>query len=136
MKTMMKLGLIAASALSLTAGAAAAQGWSNDYRRDEYRGDHWNTGSYERRLAMLDGRIEAGIRSGRLTRQEVWRLRAEFRQVAQRTDLYRSDGLSNWERADLDRRFARLSTQLRFEARDGERYGYGYGRDDYGDYRR
>ena len=31
---------------------------------------------------------------------------------------YRRDGLSQWERADLDRRFDRLSAQIRYERRD------------------
>ena len=44
---------------------------------------------------------------------------------------YRRGGLNNWERADLDRRFDRLSWQVRSERRDGDRryssgYGYGY----------
>ncbi|HQN52508.1 MAG TPA: hypothetical protein PK913_15780, partial [Phenylobacterium sp.] len=30
-------------------------------------------------------------------------------------------------RADLDRRFDRLSAQIRVQAHDGDRYGYGYG---------
>jgi hypothetical protein len=49
--------------------------------------------------------------------------------------MYRANGLTNWERADLDRRFDRLSQRIRMEARDDDRYGYGYGYDRY-DYRR
>jgi hypothetical protein len=131
MKTFTKLTLAAVSALTLSAGAASAQGWGP---RDDVR---WNDrGSVAGREAALDGRIEAGIRSGRLTRQEAWRLRADFREIARRADAYRANGLSNWERADLDRRFDALSTRIRYEARDNERYGYGYGRDHDRDYRR
>jgi hypothetical protein len=131
MKTFTKLTLIAASALSLSAGAAAAQGWAG---HDNARWD--DRGSISGRQAALDGRIDAGLRSGRLTRQEAWRLRADFREISRRADAYRANGVSNWERADLDRRFDALSQRIRIESRDNERYGYGYGHDYRGDYRR
>jgi CubicO group peptidase (beta-lactamase class C family) len=124
MKTFTKLTLIAASALSLAAGAASAQGWGG---RDDFRWD--DRGSIAGRQAALEGRIDAGMRSGRLTRQEAWRLRADFRDIARRADAYRANGVTGWERADLDRRFDQLSQRIRVEARDDERYGYGYGRD-------
>lgn len=129
MKTFSKLTMMAASALALSAGAASAQGWSRWDDRGPVAG----------REAALDHRIEAGVRSGRLTRQEAWRLRAEFREIVRRADIYLANGLTRWERADLDRRFDRLSTRIRIEARDDERYGYGYGyghHRDYRDYRR
>lgn len=120
MKTLSKIALAAASALTLSAGAASAQGWG-------HWGDWNDHRSIAEREAALDGRIDAGLRSGRLTRQEAWRLRAEFRDIARRADMYRADGVTRWERADLDRRFDRLSQRIRMEARDGDRYGYGYG---------
>ena len=131
MKTFTKLTLAAASALALSAGAASAQGWGS---HDNYRWD--DRGSIAGRQAALDGRIDAGMRSGRLTRQEAWRLRSDFREIARRADVYRANGLSGWERADLDRRFDRLSARIRVEARDDQRYGYGYGRDYSRDYYR
>jgi hypothetical protein len=130
MKTFTKLALAAASALALSAGAASAQGWGP---HDDFR---WNDrGSIAGREAALDRRIDAGVRSGRLTRHEAWRLRADFREIARRADVYRANGVSRWERADLDRRFDALSARIRYEARDDDRYGYGYGRD-HDDYRR
>ena len=131
MKTFTKLTLAAVSALTLSAGAASAQGWGP---HDNFR---WNDrGSIAGRQAALDGRIDAGLRSGRLTRQEAWRLRSDFREISRRADTYRANGISNWERADLDRRFDTLSARIRVEARDNDRYGYGYGRDHDRDYRR
>jgi hypothetical protein len=129
MKTLTKITLLAASAMALSAGAASAQGYYG------HRGDWNDRGSVAGREAALDGRIQAGLRSGRLTRDEAWRLRAEFRDITRRADMYRTNGLTNWERADLDRRFDRLSQRIRMEARDNDRYGYGYGYDRY-DYRR
>ncbi len=120
MKTLSKIALVAASALTLSAGAASAQGWG-----------HWGDWNDHRsivdRQAALDGRIDAGVRSGRLTRQEAFRLRAEFRDIARRADAYRVNGVTRAERADLDRRFDRLSQRIRVQAHDGDRYGYGYG---------
>lgn len=129
MKTLTKIALLAASTMALSAGAASAQDYYG--HRGAWRDGHSVAG----REAALDGRIDAGLRSGRLTRDEAWRLRAEFRDIRRRADMYRANGLSGWERADLDRRFDRLSQRIRVEARDGDRYGYGYGYDRY-DYRR
>ncbi|MCI3134415.1 hypothetical protein [Phenylobacterium aquaticum] len=109
---MKTLTLIAATAaLALSAGAASAQGWA---RPDE-------------RQAMLDARIEDGVRSGRLTWREARELRAEQRQIQRLAWRYRQDGMSGWERADLDRRFDHLSMRIRAESHDYDRYGDGYG---------
>jgi hypothetical protein len=118
MKKIVTLSLIGASALSLVAGAASAQTWNHN------GGGRWQ--SINERQAMLDRRIDQGIRSGQLNRREAVRLRTEFRQIARMETRYRQNGLSNWERADLDRRFDRLSMQIRGERRDNQ-MGYGYG---------
>ena len=82
------------------------------------------------RQAMLDRRIERGIDDGSLTRREAIRLRSEFREIARLEYRYRrADGLQGWERADLDRRFDRLSRQIRFERRDGQEFGRDFDRD-------
>jgi len=120
MKTLTKFMLIGASALTLTAGAASAQ--------PMMRGDgRWM--SIDQRQAVLDQRIDRGVRRGDLNRREAIRLRAEFRDIARLEHRYRFNGLSSWERADLDRRFDRLSAQIRMERRDRQMgYGYGYDR--------
>lgn len=93
---------VAASALAVAA-PAAAQSWQ----------------SINERQARLDARIDAGVRSGDLTRGEAMRLRAEFRELARLEARYRASyGLSYAERRDLDRRFDRLSAQIRFERND------------------
>jgi hypothetical protein len=78
------------------------------------------------RVERLDHRIEVGLRNGTLSRNEAWRLRGDLRDVARLEARYSRDGLSRWERNDLDRRFDRLSAQIRIERRDRD-YGYGYG---------
>ena len=99
------LALMATTALALSAGAASAQGWrSSDARQNE-----------------LGARLEAGIRSGDLNAEEASRLRYEYNQLLQIEARYRSDGLSNWERNDLDRRSGVLASQIRYEVSDNER---------------
>ncbi|MEQ1810487.1 MAG: hypothetical protein ABL889_11205 [Terricaulis sp.] len=93
---------ITASALAIAA-PASAQAWQ----------------SINQRQANLDARIDAGVRSGDLTRQEAVRLRGEFNDLARLETRYRSSyGLSDSERRDLDNRFDRLSSQIRFERND------------------
>src|SRR5689334_13366194 len=101
------IALMAGAALTLTAGAAAAQGWM----------------SINERQAQLDQRIDAGVRSGDLSRNEAMRLRAEFNGLASLESRYRVNGLSPSERADLDRRFDQLAMQVRAERHDGDRRG-------------
>lgn len=113
--------LTLAAAAALSAGVAAAQPY--DRGPDRYdRPAEWM--SINDRQARLDERIDRGVRSGQLTRREAYRLRSEFNSLARLEARYRYNGLSGWERADLDRRFDALSAQIRFERRDGERYGY------------
>lgn len=113
MKTLI-LPIIAATALTATAASAQPYG----YGRGAWM-------PIEARFERLDNRIEQGVRSGQLTRNEAYRLRAEFREIARLENRYSRNGLSGWERADLDRRFDRLSAEIRFERRDGDRrYGW------------
>lgn len=96
---------VAASALAVAAPASA----------QTYRG--WQP--INARQAQLDQRIDAGVRNGSLTRQEAIMLRAEFDNLARIEANYRrSNGLSAWERADLDRRFDALSARIRYERHD------------------
>ena len=70
------------------------------------------------RQARLDARIAAGIRDRTLSRQEAARLRADFQSLNRLEVAYRRDGLSQAERADLDRRFDALSARIRVDRRD------------------
>lgn len=136
-KTLTILAATAASVLALSAGAASAQGWNSNNQRPavDARYDHggeWRDSrggwmNINQRQAKLDRRIDQGIRNGSITRSEAGRLRGEFRNIARLESRYRNNGLSNWERADLDRRFDALSARIRWERNDGDRYGAGYG---------
>lgn len=123
MKTLTTLTLIGASALALTAGAAAAQPRYDGPHGDRHDGRYEARGpwiSINQRQAQLEQRIQRGVRSGDLTRREARRLQWEFNQLAQLESRYRRNGLSAWERNDLDRRFDVLSAKIRIERHDGE----------------
>ena len=80
-------------------------------------GNWWNI---NQRQAVLDRRIDQGVRNGQLTRAEAVRLRAEFRGIVALEARYRQSrpGLTTAERADLDRRFDVLARKIRWERRD------------------
>jgi hypothetical protein len=124
MKTMM---LTLAAATALTAGAATAQpyGWGRADSR-------WMP--IDARQEQIAFRIDQGVRSGQLTSSEAYRLRTEFNRIARLEARYRINGLSNWERADLDRRLDMLTSDVRMARRDDDRrYGY-LDRDDFPPY--
>ncbi len=120
--------MIAVSALAATTVPALAQSYgANGYgpqRAPAYGQSNWQ--NINARQAMLDRRIDQGVRNGSITRAEAFRLRAQFNQIARLEVSYRRNGLNAWERQDLDRRFDRLSASIRIERRDRD-YGYGYG---------
>lgn len=94
-------------------------------RQDRNAGNGWQT--INQRQANLDRRIDQGLRTGKISRAEAYRLRADFQTIASLESRYRANGLSTWERTDLDRRFDTLSARIRVEANDSNRYGAGYG---------
>jgi hypothetical protein len=106
--------LTIAAATALTAGAAAAQPYG--YGREDSR---WVP--IDQRQERLAFRIDQGVRSGQLTSREAYRLRMEFNQIARLEARYRINGLSNWERADLDRRMDVLTIEIRVARRDDDR---------------
>jgi hypothetical protein len=111
---------IASAVVAAVPAVASAQAYGHGYDRgyQDVGGD---------RVARLDQRIDVGIRSGGLTRNEAWRLKGDLRETARLEARYRRGGLNGWERADLDRRYDRISAQIRYERRDRD-YGYDNGR--------
>lgn len=114
MKKLATLAVIGASTATLLATAASAQPY----------GGRWMP--INERQAQLQQRIDRGVAHGDLTRREAYRLQSQMRDLARLEARYRMNGLSSWERADLDHRFDRLSAQIRFERHDRQQYGYGY----------
>jgi hypothetical protein len=116
MKILTKTALIGVSALTLLAGAGAAS--AQPY------GDHRGGGApIEQRLDQLNMRIDRGIQNGQLNRREAGRLRSDAHDLQRLSYRYRRDGLSGWERADLDRRFDQLSARINVERHDDQYRG-------------
>lgn len=70
--------------------------------------------SINQRQANLERRIDQGIRSGEVTRQEAVQLRGRLHDLERLEAKYRRSGagLDMRERRDLDARFDRLSRQV------------------------
>ena len=131
-RTMKKI-LLSIAAVSAIAAAVPAVASAQDYGYDRGPDRGYDRGpdrGYDRdyggdRVARLDDRIDRGIRSGGLTRNEAWRLKGDLRETDRLEARYRRDGLNRWEREDLDRRFDRISAQIRYERHDRD-YGRRY----------
>jgi hypothetical protein len=117
----MKRTLSALLAISTLAVAlpAAAQPWRGD--------DGWRRGG---QAHQLERRIDFLRERGELRRGEAHRLQQRVDQLQRLEWRYARDGLSRWERRDLDQRYAEIEWRLRREARDDDHYGWrdGYGR--------
>lgn len=69
--------------------------------------------SIQQRVDMAQRRIEHGIRSGALTREEAHRLRGEFNRVRDEEARARADGhLDRRERERLSRELSRLERHI------------------------
>jgi len=126
------ISLLAATTVAAGVPAVSmAQNYGYDRSYDRYDnyvgGGQWQ--NINARQQRLDRRIDRALRDGRISMREARSLRAEFIAIARLEQRYRATGpgLTMRERADLDRRFDMLSSRIRVEATDGNRYGYGYG---------
>ncbi len=117
MKKMLVPALVLAS-VSAAALPAAAQNYNNRGHNQGYNQNYGGWQSINVRQTNLDRRIDIGVRNGQLSRREATRLRGEFNALLRLEANYRRGGLTAWERSDLDRRFDRLSAQIRDERRD------------------
>lgn len=110
-------------ALALAAATVAMPAAAQSYNRPHHNGPAYtqNYGGWQSlnvRRANLDRRIDMGVRNGSLSRREATSLRAQFNGLLRLEANYRRGGLTAWERQDLDRRYDRLSAQIRSERHD------------------
>ena len=121
---MMKKLLIPALALAAASVAVPAMAQSYGPRHHDDRGGRYEQdrgGSCQnisQRKYNLDRRIDRGERNGSLSRREASRLRRELNDLVYLERSYLRGGLSFRERSELDRRYDRLSFQVREERRD------------------
>jgi hypothetical protein len=115
---------LAISAAAIT-GPAVAQTPDNRYqdRPGSYRDDDSGRGNMSARIEQLRDRIEAGVRSGAISRREALSLRASLRSLTELERRYSRNGLTNEERQDLQSRLRSLRQDVR-QADNGARGRY------------
>ncbi|WP_447910681.1 hypothetical protein [Brevundimonas bullata] len=125
----MKKLLIPALAVAVASAAlpAAAQSYGHNNgpsRGPSYEQSYNNWQSISQRKYNLDRRIDQGVRSRQLSGREASRLKNELNSLVRLERQYQRGGLSRAERNELDRRYDRLSVQVRAERndRDGRRH--------------
>lgn len=124
---MNKIIFIALAATSAIAAAAPASAQPGGHSGHGYGNSN---GNVEVRADQLQMRLQAGIRSGAITRAEAAPLREQLRQLTRLETLYARDGISGRERADLQHRINTLRQGIRMAERSGDDR---YGRDDVND---
>ena len=128
-KTILFAALLATASLAGVTATATARPYHGEHHdRGHDRADrNWGDreGSINDRQGDISRRIDRGLRDGSLTRREAYRLQDDNREIARLEAVYRYNGLSGWERADLDRRLDRLEGQVRGQRSDRD-YGAGY----------
>lgn len=108
------LSLLAASAVAIATPTLA-----QDYGR--HHGGGWNGGGLNGDQARLAQRIDRAAYNGRISRREAADLRYQLEDYQRVEWRYRRDGLSRWEREDLQRRLDRIERNLREDRRDRDR---------------
>lgn len=117
----MKKLLIPALALAATAVAlpAAAQSYGPGHQRGpSYERVDRNWVPISQRARNLEHRIDQGVRNRQLSRREAQALRRDLDGLVRLEAQYRRNGLTAWERRDLDRRYDNLSARVRYERHD------------------
>lgn len=114
------IALGAASAIAIAAPAAAQ--WTNQ-NVDARAGTNIQT-----RIAQLETRLQAGIRSGAIDRTEARTLRQQVRALVRLERQYARNGLTEQERNDLRQRLRSVRQQFRLA--DGGASGRWADRDD------
>ncbi|MFN3389914.1 MAG: hypothetical protein ACK40O_13410, partial [Allosphingosinicella sp.] len=81
------------------------------------------------RIDQLQTNLQAGVQSGRITRNEAQPLREQIRALNNLERQFSRDGLSRGERDQLQQRVQTLRQQIRLAERNGDNRGR-YDRDD------
>jgi len=120
------------SLTALSALASAAPAMAQVYGQEDYRGGYNDRGGFDvdRRIDQLGERIERGIQRGVFDRREAYRLRTAHIQLSRLEDRYARNGLSRWERDDLNTRIQNLRERIRYAAQHGNATGRGWDDDD------
>lgn len=124
------LSLLAASAVAIATPTLAQDygrghgdrggGYGYGYGQNHNGGYNggWNGGGLNGDQARLSRRIDRAAYNGRISRREAQQLRFQLEEYQRLEWRYRRDGLSHWERRDLQDRLDRIERNLRGERRD------------------
>ena len=117
--------LILAAALGLAASTGIASAYDG-HRHGYGYGYGDSTGSQiDRRQSAQQARIEAGVRSGEITRREYRQLQAEQAHIRALEARAKRDGhIDSWEAARIRRAQNEASQHIREEASDEQRRGW------------
>jgi len=105
---------IAIASTALAAVPALAQ-------NNGHRGAYNQGRGIEARLDHLEDRIDRARDRRMISNQEARKLSFQAEQIDRLHDRYRRNGLTGWERQDLNRRLDMLQQRLRFDRRDNNR---------------
>ena len=116
---MFKKALVPALVLAAASVAvpAAAQSYGPP-RAPAYGVNHGGWQSISQRKYNLDRRIDQGVRNRTLSAREARNLRSQLNSLVRLEMTYQRRGLTLRERQDLDRRYDRLSAQVRIDRHD------------------
>ncbi|MGA9581969.1 MAG: hypothetical protein WBR13_08385 [Allosphingosinicella sp.] len=104
------LSMAAVGAIAVAAPAASQTNWNGN------NPNSWNANAnagIANRIAQLDARVQAGIRSGDINRTEATNLRAQLRYLARLEGRYGANGFTQAERRDLQQRLRTVRQQVR-----------------------
>lgn len=117
---MNKVAILFAAGIGMIAVAAPAA--AQDYRHRDgrnydsrYGREYRPAGGYDINLRQdeLRSKIQAGVRSGRINRDEQYQLNVKMRGIANLEARYRANGLNGRERADLEHRLNNVENYVR-----------------------
>ena len=125
--------LAAVSAVAIAAPAAAQYSSQTNTNANAY-----GAGNFASRIARLDARLQSGIESGEISSTEARTLRQKLRMLSRLEQRYSRNGLTQYERQDLQQRLRTFRQDLAMaDGRGNGRYGsddrYGANDDVYDD---
>ncbi|WGM32115.1 hypothetical protein [Brevundimonas sp. NIBR11] len=124
------LSLLAASAVAIATPTLAQDhgrhggGYGGGYGQGHGGWNGGGNGGLNGEQARIAQRIDRAAYNGRISRREAQNLRYQLEEYQRVEWRYRRDGLSQWERRDLQQRLDRIERNLRDERwdRDGRRW--------------
>lgn len=126
----MRKFLISSALISVAAAAAPAyaqyDGRYDDRRYDDRRyedrrgyDDYRGGQRIDQQLAQISQRIDRAYQRRLISSNEARRLQREVEQLDRLEDRYSRNGLTGWERQDLQRRLQSLRQRLQWERQEG-----------------